>query len=142
MRKIVSRLLFLLIITSVSFAQEIIENPKNPTNPNAGRILKIQEVLRITDEGGEFFFQYPTNVQVAPDGTIFLYDREQLLRFDENGKFIHNFYIKGQGPGELNIVRGYTFKDGTLIVINRILLKLSGLILGAKFLRMSGFMMF
>ena len=119
MRKIVSRLLFLLIITSVSFAQEIIENPKNPTNPNAGRILKIQEVLRITDEGGEFFFQYPTNVQVAPDGTIFLYDREQLLRFDENGKFIHNFYIKGQGPGELNIVRGYTFKDGTLIVINR-----------------------
>ena len=119
MRKVVLRLLFFLIITSVMYAQEIIENPKNPTNLNARRILNIQEMLRITDEGGEFYFKYPTNVKVAPDGTIFMYDREQLLRFDENGKFIHNFYIKGQGPGELNIVRDYTFKDGTLIVFNR-----------------------
>lgn len=118
MRKIVLRLLFLLIITSVMYTQEIIENPEKPTNPNAGRILNIQEVLRITDEGGEFFFQYPTNVKVAPDGTIFIYDREQLLRFDENGEFIHNFFVKGQGPGELNYVRNYAFQDGKLTVFN------------------------
>jgi hypothetical protein len=106
------------------YAQEIIENPKNPTNPNAGRILNIQEVLRITDEGGEFYFKYPRNIKVAPDCTIFISDQEQLLRFNQNGEFIHNFYIKGQGPGELNIVRDYTFKDGTLIVFNRNLSKM------------------
>lgn len=119
MRKIGLRLLLCLIITSFMYAQDVIENPEKPTNPDAGRILNIQEELRITDEGGDFYFKYLTNVKVAPDGTIFVYDREQLLRFDENGKFMHNFFIKGQGPGELNIVRNYTFKDGTLIVFNR-----------------------
>lgn len=118
MRKIGLRLLLCLIITSFMYAQEVIENPEKPTNPNAGRILNIQEVLRITDEGGEFYFVGPRYIKVAPDGSIFLYDREQLLRFDENGKFIHNFFIKGQGPGELNYVRNYAFKDGKLIVFN------------------------
>ncbi len=118
MRKIAIRLLFLLIITSVSFTQEIIENPKKPTNPNAGRILNIQEVLRITDEGEEFYFAGPRYIKEAPDGTIFIYDQEQLLRFDENGKFIHNFFVKGQGPGELNFVRNYDFQDEKLIVFN------------------------
>ena len=118
MKKLISILLFFFIFTSVIYTQEIIENPKKPTNPNAGRILKIQEELRITDEGGEFYFVGPRYIKVAPDGTIFVYDREQLLRFDENGKFIHNFFIKGQGPGELNYVRNYTFQDGKLIVFN------------------------
>lgn len=118
MKKIVLLLLFFLIIPSVIYTQEIIENPEKPANPNAGRILNIQEVLRITDEGGEFYFVGPRYIKVAPDGTIFLYDREQLLRFDENGKFIHNFFIKGQGPGELNYVRNYAFQDGKLIVFN------------------------
>ena len=117
-KKIVLRFLFFLIITFVIYAQEMIENPKNPTNPNAGRILNIQEVLRITDEGGEFYFIGPRYIKVAPDGTIFIYDREQLLRFDKNGKFIHNFFKKGQGPGELNFVRNYGFKDGKLFVFN------------------------
>jgi hypothetical protein len=119
MRRIVLLLLYFIISASLIYTQEIIENPAKPTNPNAGRILNLQEVLRITDIGGEFFFKYPTNVKVAPDSTIFISDQEQLLRFDEKGEFIHNFYIKGQGPGELNIVRDYTFKDGRLIVFNR-----------------------
>jgi hypothetical protein len=117
-KKIVLLLLFFLIIPSVIYTQEIIENPEKPTNPNAERILNIQEELRITDEGGKFYFVGPRYIKVAPDGTIFLYDREQLLRFDENGKFIHNFFIKGQGPGELNYVRNYAFQDGKLIVFN------------------------
>lgn len=118
MKKIVLLLLFFFIFTSVIYTQEVIENPEKPTNPNAGRILNIQEVLRITDEGGEFYFVGPRYIKVAPDGSIFLYDREQLLRFDENGKFIHNFFIKGQGPGELNYVRDYAFQDEKLIVFN------------------------
>ena len=113
-----SLIFFLSMLTSILYGQQIIENPEKPANPNAGRILDIQEVLRISDEGGQFFFQYPSNIKVAPDGSIFIYDHEQLLRFDENGKFIHNYFKKGQGPGELNFVRNYAFKDNKLFVFN------------------------
>jgi hypothetical protein len=118
MRKIVLIISSFFIFVCVIHAQEIIDNPEKPTNPNANRILNIQEMLRITDEGGEFYFMGPGNVKVASDGTIFIYDREQLIRLDENGEFIHNFFKKGQGPGEFNFVRDYTFKDRKLIVFN------------------------
>ncbi|UCE41715.1 MAG: 6-bladed beta-propeller [Candidatus Aminicenantes bacterium] len=85
-------------------------------NDKLGRLVKIQEILRITDEGGSFYFQYPPFIKVAADGTIFVYDQDELLRFDQNGKFLHNYYKKGQGPGELNYVRNYTFQDDRLIV--------------------------
>jgi hypothetical protein len=111
--------LFLCLMgVSLFSLQELIENSDKPLNPDAGRILKLEEELRITDEGGEFFFQYPNNVKIAPDGSIFLQDRELLLRLDGNGKYIHNYYKKGEGPGELQFVRDYAFQDGKLVVIN------------------------
>ncbi len=103
---------------AIKKAQEIIKNPKRPANPNAGRILKLQEELRITDKGGDFFFQYPAKVKVAPDGSIFISDHDLLIRLDKNGKYLHNYFKKGEGPGELNSVRDYTFHDEKLIVIN------------------------
>jgi len=105
-------LLILLLNTAPILSQDVIENPDKPRNPNAGRVLELAEELRITDEGGEFFFQYPSNVKVAPDGSIYLVDRDMLLRFDESGKLIHNFFKKGQGPGELMYQRGYALQDG------------------------------
>jgi hypothetical protein len=57
-------------------AQEIINNPKRPANADAGRILRLKEELRITDKGGDFFFQYPGKVKVAPDGSIFISDQD------------------------------------------------------------------
>ncbi len=80
MKKIVFFLFLLLFLFLFVFSQEIIENPAKPLNPNAGRILKLEEVLRITDEGGEFFFKRPSLLQIADDGCIFLYDSEQFLR--------------------------------------------------------------
>lgn len=106
----------LLLFTSLP-AQEVIENPDKPRNPYAGRVLKLEEELRITDESGDFFFQYPSNVQVAADGSIFLVDRDMLLRFDASGSLIHNFFTKGQGPGELMYQRGYVLQEGKLYVI-------------------------
>jgi len=108
--------LFSLVIIN-SQAQEIIENPEKPLNSKAGRFLKLNEELRITDEGGEFFFRYPSDIKVAPDGSIFMRDQDLLLRFDENGKFLHNYFKKGQGPGEINYLRDYVFEDGKLIII-------------------------
>ncbi len=82
-------------------AQEIIENPAKPLAKDAGRILKLTEVWRITDEGGEFYFKNPRDLRVADDGMIFLADEEQLLKLSPDGRFHKNLYKKGQGPGEI-----------------------------------------
>jgi hypothetical protein len=81
---------------------QIIENPAKPTAKNAGRVMDLSEVWRITDEGGGFYFQRPHNLQVADDGSIFIADRDELLRFSPEGIFIKNIFRKGQGPGEID----------------------------------------
>jgi len=109
---------WILVLFSIpALAQELIENQAKPPNADVGRILEIREELRITDEGGNFFFEYPHNVKVAPDGSIFLADRDLMLRFDKDGNFLHNFFKKGQGPGEMIYLRDYSFHDGRLFVI-------------------------
>lgn len=83
------------------YAQTVIENPAKPKAANAGRVLALTEVWRISDDSGEFYFKYPRNLKVAEDGSIFLTDTEQFLRFSADGKFQGNLYKKGEGPGEI-----------------------------------------
>jgi len=100
-----ARVLGLLLLAAVAgvaaFAQTVIENPAKPKAENAGRVLALTEMWRITDDGGEFFFKYPHNLQIAKDGTVFLAEAEQFLKFAPDGKFARNLYRKGQGPGEI-----------------------------------------
>jgi hypothetical protein len=105
----------LLVLKSVP-AQTIIENPGKPLAKNAGRVLKLQEVWRITDEAGAFYFKSPHNLQTAEDGSIFIADREQLLCFDKDGKFLKNFFKKGQGPGEISNSFTYQIDKNELYV--------------------------
>ena len=110
-------LLFFLIQVQM-FSQEILENPETPQNPNAGRVLELKEEFRIIDDSGEFFFDFPRDLQVASDGSIFFRDKTQIIRLDEKGNFLHNFYEKGQGPGEVNVVRGLRLQEDKLVVFN------------------------
>jgi len=102
MKKSVLLLSFLFIFTSIILAQTIIENPEKPLSKNAGRVIKLKEVLRITDEEGKFYFSSPWDIKAAKDGSIFVYEPDKLYRFNANGKFVTNLYKKGEGPGELN----------------------------------------
>jgi len=98
-------LLSLIILSSLSFAQEIIENDNNPLSKEAGRELKLQEVFRIKDESGDFYFKmigYFGNIRVAQDGTFLVSDENQLLKFSPQGKFVKNLIKTGQGPGEMS----------------------------------------
>ena len=104
----------LLVLAIHLNAQEIVKNPSKPANPKAGRILSLKEELRITDAGGEFFFQYPFNLKVGPDGSLYFRDRDELIRLD--GRFLRNYYRKGQGPGELNNVSGFECVGDLLLV--------------------------
>lgn len=96
--------------------QAPVQVPDKPLNPEAGRILRLKEDLRITDEGGGFFIKYPRLVRAAPDGSLYFYDQDQLIHVDAKGKFLANLYRKGQGPGELNFVSGLeALPDGVIV---------------------------
>jgi hypothetical protein len=95
---------------------QVIENQARASAKNAGRVLKLVEALRITDDGGEFFFKYPHNLQTAKDGTVFLADAEQFLKFAPDGKFARNLYRKGQGPGEIGREFNYFVQGHDLFI--------------------------
>jgi hypothetical protein len=83
------------------FGQTVVENPAAPASKTAGRTITLKEILKITDESGEFFFKYPRILAEGPDGSFYVQDNEQILRFDKDGKFLRNYFKKGQGPGEM-----------------------------------------
>jgi len=101
MKKITILFTLWMLLPFSFFSQEIIQNPGKPLSPDAGRILKVEEVFRITDEGGKFFFTRPSGLQVAEDDSIFLTDENQFLKFSSDGKYLKNIFKKGQGPGEI-----------------------------------------
>jgi len=108
--------LAVLFVFSPLFSQTQIDNPEKPKSRNAGRTVKLEEVLQIRDVGDEYYFQAPYNVKISPEGFIFVQDVGQLLQFDQEGQFIRNFFKKGQGPGEVSYIRNYLFSEKNVLV--------------------------
>lgn len=79
---------------------EKLENQETPQAKNAGRHVKLTEVLRISDEEGDFYFKHPGKLTTGPDSSIYLTDDKQFLKFDKEGNFVANLQKVGEGPGE------------------------------------------
>ncbi|MFC2167424.1 6-bladed beta-propeller [Acidobacteriota bacterium] len=118
-------LLFLLIILipGFMFPQELIENPKVPLAPNAGRVLNVQEELRIQDLGDQFFFSQPNNVQVASNSSLFISNVKELLKFTADGKFMASLLKEGQGPGEIQGSFDIFIKNNDIFIYNKSAIK-------------------
>jgi 6-bladed beta-propeller len=106
----------LLLSAAASRAQSVIENPAKPKAANPGRVLKLAEVWRIGDESGEFYFKYPNQLQIADDGTVFVADEKELLRFSPDGRFVRNIFKQGQGPGEISEDFSYFVRGQDLFI--------------------------
>jgi DNA-binding beta-propeller fold protein YncE len=58
--------------------------------------------------GGADLFDQPTDVLVAPDGTIFVTDshrngkNNRVVKFDRTGKYLKEWGMKGSGPGQIS----------------------------------------
>jgi len=93
---------------------------------DAGRVLNLHEVQRIEDAQADYYLKFPRDIRIAPDGSLFVVDEDQLLKFDADGQFIKNLYKKGQGPGELEGISDLIITDDALIVLqgqpNKVLL--------------------
>lgn len=90
-----------------------------PKNPAAGRVLTLTPVLTITDENSsDFYFKRPSQPKFGPDGSIYILDEKQILRFDAQGRFVRNYFRPGQGPGEVGFVPDYAPTGAGLVVYN------------------------
>jgi hypothetical protein len=92
----------ILAAAATGLVSQVIENPKSPPGPKAGRVVPLREVARITDEKGKFLFVQPFNVLTGHDGSVYVQEYNQFLKFDAQGKFVKNLLKRGQGPGELD----------------------------------------
>lgn len=85
-----------------------INNPATPRNSkDAGKIIQLEEVLRIDDQNGDYYFKFPSDIKIAQDKSIFILDNRQLLKFNSNGKFVKNFFKYGQGPSEVQYISNF-----------------------------------
>ena len=90
------------LLAALAAAAQVIENPATPPSANAGRVMELREVARITEEEGKFFFEQPWDVHTGPDGSVYVQEMKKLLKFDAQGRFVKNLLKWGEGPGELN----------------------------------------
>lgn len=111
-------LVMVLSVTGVGFGQ-VVENPAKPKAANAGRVVVPEEVLAISDEGtSDYYFKWPHGLKTAPDGSLILVDRDQVLQFDKDGKFLRNLFKKGQGPGEMTYPGACLATEKNAIIIS------------------------
>jgi hypothetical protein len=106
----------ILLAAFVSGGQDVIDNPRKPIAEDGGRVVNLREIWRISDAGGDFFFKYPYRMKIAADGSIFIQDHEELLKFSPDGRFIANLFKKGQGPGEMSPQFSYLLDGRDLII--------------------------
>ncbi len=93
---------FAFFLAAMGTAQQVVENPSKPASLNAGRVMALKEVARITDEKGKFLFMQPFGVYAGLDGSVYVQEYNQFLKFDAQGHFVKNMLKRGEGPGELN----------------------------------------
>jgi hypothetical protein len=115
MKKAGSLLLGITLLSWLAAAQTKIEITSKPQHKNAGRILELDELMRITDESGEFFFRRPYRLSLDRRGSIYFRDGDFFLKFSPQGRFMGNFFYKGQGPGEVQ-AHDYHIRGDTINV--------------------------
>lgn len=100
----------------LGYAQQIINNTDQPKSKHSGRVVELVEISTISDESGDFFFKRPNSFRVAQNGDLFIRDSEQLLQFGINGDFKRNFFVKGEGPGEMTSMTGFEVSKEEVII--------------------------
>jgi hypothetical protein len=100
----------LLAIALPSSAQTRIDNPARALAKNAGRIIKLEEVLRIRDDGQTSIFKVPHGFSRGDNGSVYFLDEAdgpRLYHYGPEGRLISRFLKKGQGPGEIQHASGF-----------------------------------
>ncbi len=128
MKKILPLFLFF-VFTSLS-AQQIIDNGKTPQNKEAGRILKLKNVLRIDVEGDDYYYNGVNTLQLDSSRNIYINDvwssnqNGHLVKFSPEGQFLKDLYRQGEGPGEIQSGYDFFFSDKKVYVFDYMKIKI------------------
>jgi len=100
-----------------SSGQIVVKNSEKPENKKAGRIVRLEEVLRIEDDGKNFILRQPHDFSFFPDGSIIYFDFPYIYKLDKDGKLVFKALKNGQGPGECEYP-DYYFIDGNRLFVH------------------------
>ncbi len=121
-----------IFLSAVVANPQIIENPKEPLNPKAGRVVRLKQIWRITDEEGKFFFVEPWEIFTGKDGSVYVQEPKKLFKFDPTGKFQKNLLKWGEGPGELNGLTSVVIREDDALLYSSNTMKLVRISLDGK----------
>ena len=102
---------------SSSSGQIVVKNSEKPENKKAGRIVRLEEVMRIEDDGKNFILRNPHDFSFFPDGSFIFFDFPYIYKLDKDGKVVFKALKTGQGPGECEYPDSY-FIDGNRLVVH------------------------
>jgi len=110
-------LFFLVLLTLWGInARAVVSNPDIPLDEKAGRTVKLKKIAVAHDEGGSFIFKRPHDILAVEDGSFFLIDNGQVLKFNAEGKFSKVIVKQGEGPGEATHLHETYGRNGDLII--------------------------
>lgn len=119
MKKTSAILLTIMVLAAFVRGQTRADNPKRPLSKNAGRVINLDEVLRIRDDGKTAVFRNLQWLSLGKDGSLFFLDVAEgtsLYRYGPDGSLIFKALKSGQGPGECKYPSGYFFTGETIRV--------------------------
>lgn len=106
-----------LLASALCSGQTVIENPKKPSSPEAGRTIKLIEQLRIRDDGKEIVFREPPyQLQIGDDGSIYFANGFEHFKCDAQGRFVYRIVRSGQGPGEAQLATKALLTRGGVLI--------------------------
>ncbi len=121
MRRIPVIVLTMLVLAASLRGQPKIDNPKRPLAKNAGRLVYLDEVLRIRDDGKTAIFGNAQKLTLGRDGSLLFLDYAgggRLYRYGPDGELIFKALQKGQGPGECQHPIDFFFAGDVVRVIS------------------------
>jgi hypothetical protein len=112
-------LVIFLSFPATGLAQIRVDNPARAAAKNAGRVVQLEEVLRIRDDGDTAIFRVPHKLALGADGSLYFHDfaeGDRLYRYGPDGKLIFKALKTGQGPGECKSAGNFLL-DGDRILV-------------------------
>ncbi|MGB8960097.1 MAG: hypothetical protein WCC00_13905, partial [Candidatus Aminicenantales bacterium] len=131
-------LAFSLGIPVIGRTQPRVDNPARALAKNAGRIVKLEEILRIRDDGEKAIFKVPRNLVCGSDGSLYFMDYgdgPRLYRYGPEGKLISKLLRTGQGPGEAQNASNFLVTGDRIRVLAWIPPKIMDLGMDGRYLR-------
>jgi hypothetical protein len=112
--------LFLLAIALPISSQTRIGNPARALAKNAGRVVNLEEIWRIRDDGKTAIFKGPHHLARGNDGSLYFMDYgdgEHLFRYGPDGNLLSKLLKTGQGPGEVQHPSGYVLTGDRIRIL-------------------------